>query len=276
MTTGELPRGTGLDQDGCFVREGSLERVPAAFAPVVAGLTAAVAARFAPGRVLSTYLYGSIPRGTAVPGVSDLDALLVLRDGPTGADRAAARAAEAALDAAFPQIDGAGILLMARERLLSEAERYDGAWFTACLCTPLRGPDVTAALPRYRPTSLLARETNGDLHRRLPDLRRRAAAATGRERVRLTRGVCRNLVRTGFTLVMPRWGGWTSDLAASAEVFARYYPERAAPMRAAARAGRDPAAYPALLDELLNGLAPWLAEEYLAVHGAKALRPEET
>ncbi|MCK7624148.1 nucleotidyltransferase [Streptomyces sp. RS10V-4] len=275
MTTDEVPPGTGLDQDGCFVREGSLERVPAAFAPVVAGLTAALEARFPPGRVRSTYLYGSIPRGTAVPGVSDLDALLVLRDGPTAADRAAARAAEAALDAAFPQIDGAGILLMTADRLLSEAERYDGAWFVACLCTPLSGPDVTAALPRYRPTSLLARETNGDLHRRLPALRRRAAEATGAERVRLTRGVSRTLVRTGFTLVMPRWGGWTSDLAASAEVFARYYPAHADPMRAAARAARDPAGYPALLDELLDGLAPWLAGEYLAVHGAKAPRPED-
>ncbi|GAB3803094.1 hypothetical protein GCM10027605_24290 [Micromonospora zhanjiangensis] len=35
-----------------------------------------------------------------------------------------------------------------------------------------------------------------------PDDRRRA----------LSRTVGRRLVRTGFTLVMPRWGDWTSDL----------------------------------------------------------------
>ncbi|MFF2805644.1 nucleotidyltransferase [Streptomyces sp. NPDC058000] len=282
MTTSGDSRGKGLDQDGCFVREGSLERVPAPFAPVVAELAARLATRFAPDRLVSSYLYGSIPRGTAVPGVSDLDALLVLRTDPTGsartaggpteADRAAARAIEAELDAAFPQIDGAGILLVAEERLLSAEERYDMAWFVACLCTPLSGPDVTAALPRYRPTSLLARETNGDLHRRLPGLRERvAAAATQEERIRLTRGVTRNLVRTGFTLVMPRWGGWTSDLVESAEVFGHYYPAHADQMHAAARAARHPAAYPELLDDLLNGLAPWLADEYLAVHGAKTL-----
>ncbi|WP_438486811.1 nucleotidyltransferase domain-containing protein [Streptomyces sp. S186] len=181
MTSVGESGGKGLDQDGCFVREGSLEQVPAPFAPVVAGLTDRLTGRFPPGRVLSAYLYGSIPRGTAVPGVSDLDALLILRGGgPTDADRAAAHAVEAELDAAFPQIDGAGILLIGADRLLSQAERYDGAWFVACLCTPLSGPDVTAALPRYRPTSLLARETNGDLHRRLPGLRERAAAVTTR------------------------------------------------------------------------------------------------
>ncbi|QHC26237.1 nucleotidyltransferase domain-containing protein [Streptomyces sp. GS7] len=275
MDSGSGPHGPGLDQDGCFVREGALNQVPAAFAPVVAGLADRLTARFPPGRVVSSYLYGSIPRGTAVPGVSDLDALLVLRDEPGDADKAAARAVEAELDAAFPQIDGAGILLIGRDRLLSEQERYDGAWFVACLCTPLSGPDVTAGLPRYRPTSLLARETNGDLFRRLPGLRERAAAAASEEeRTRLTRGVARNLVRTGFTLVMPRWGGWTSDLAESAEVFGRYYPAHAEQMRAAARAARAPAAYPGLLTELLSGLAPWLAEEYLAVHGAKAPRPQ--
>ncbi|MEU9118504.1 nucleotidyltransferase domain-containing protein [Streptomyces sp. NPDC048506] len=266
--------GTGLDDEGYFIREGSLERVSARFAPVVAELGARLAQHFGPDRLHSSYLYGSIPRGTAVAGVSDLDALLALRDEPTDDDRAAARAVEAGLDADFWQINGAELLLFGVDRLLSEPERHDLAWFVACLCTPLDGPDLAARLPRYRPTSLLARETNGDLFRSLPGLRERAAAAaTEAERTRLTRGVARRLVRTGFTLVMPRWGGWTSDLAQSAEVFGHYYPAHAEQMRSAARAARTPEAYPGLLDELLAGLAPWLAEEYLAVHGAKAPRP---
>ncbi|MFE0192510.1 nucleotidyltransferase domain-containing protein [Streptomyces sp. NPDC058989] len=269
-----MANGTGLDRNGCFVREGSLDRVSARFAPVVAQLSARLTGRFGPDRLHSSYLFGSIPRGTAVPGVSDLDALVALRDEPTDADHAAARAIEEELNAAYRQIDGAGLLLFGVDRLLSELERYDLAWFVACLCTPLSGPDLAARLPRYRPTSLLARETNGDLFRGLPGLREKAAAATTEaERTRLTRGVARRLVRTGFTLVMPRWGGWTSDLAQSAEVFGRYYPAHAEQMRAAARAARAPAAYPQLLDELLAGLAPWLADEYLAVHGAKAPRP---
>ncbi len=265
---------TGLDPEGYFVREGSLDRVSAPFAPVVTALRDQLAERFGPSRLTCAYLYGSIPRGTAVPGRSDLDVLLALSSGPTAADHADARAVEAELDAAFPQIDGAGILVHGVEQVLSELERYDLGWFAACLCTPLMGEDVTSGLPRYRPTSLLARETNGDLHERLPVLREKAAAArTDVELTRMTRVVARAVVRTGFTLVMPRWGGWTSDLAESAEVFGHYYPAHADRMRAAARAARTPRADPELLDELLNGLAPWLADEYLAVHGPKAPRP---
>lgn len=267
----------GLDRDGTIAREGSLSRVRPGFVPVVAAARSRIAEVFGPARLDSAYVYGSIPRGTATPGVSDLDLLLALREGPTGADRADADAIGAELDASHDGIDGVGILLFGADTLLSPLERHDMGFFVACLCTPLLGDDLAARLPRYRPTSLLARETNGDLCLALVRWRERAAeATTDAERRALSRVVARRIVRTGFTLVMPRWGGWTSDLAESAELFARYHPhlpERAGQMRLAARTGRDPSADPAVLSVLVDDLAPWLAAEHIAVHGEKAPRP---
>jgi len=276
--------GHGLDRDGTIIREGALDRVPAAFVPVVDAARARITETFGDPRLHdaclnttylhSAYLYGSIPRGTAVPGVSDLDLLIVFRDEPADADRAAARALEAALDEDFPQINGAGIVLGSVPGTLSELERYDGGFFVACLCTPLLGEDLAARLPRYRPTSLLARETNGDLALVLPRWRARAAqAVTDADRQALTRAIARRLVRTGFTLIMPRWGGWTSDLRLSADLFAQYYPERAGQLRRAAAIARTPSADPAVLAMLIDDLGPWLAAEYTAVHGEKAPRP---
>ncbi|MFJ1897953.1 MULTISPECIES: nucleotidyltransferase [unclassified Streptomyces] len=267
----------GLEPDGTIAREGSLSRVPERFAPVVAAARSRISEVFGPDRLDSAYVYGSVPRGTAVPGISDLDLQLVLRAGPTEADRADADAVEAGLDASFEEIDGVGILLSGRETVLSDLERHDAGFFIACLCTPLLGEDLAGLLPRYRPSSLLARETNGDLCLLLPDWHERAAgAATDPERRAMSRGVARRIVRTGFTLVMPRWGGWTSDLSECAELFARYYPhlpERAGQMRLAARTGRAPTADPAVLSMLVDDLAPWLAAEHIAVHGEKAPRP---
>jgi predicted nucleotidyltransferase len=266
--------GRGLAEDGTIAREGALARVPAEFTPVVEAARAGVTAAFGSGRLHSGYLYGSIPRGTAVPGASDLDLLLALREEPTDADRADARALEAALDGAFPQIDGVGVLLFSVRTLLSDLERHDLGFFVACLCTPLIGPDLAGQLPRYRPDGLVARETNGDLGLVLPAWRARAAAAASEaDRRKLGRGVGRRLVRTGFTLVMPRWGGWTSDLDTSAAVFGDHYPERAEQMRVAAATGRRPSGSPEVLGMLIDDLAPWLAAEYAAVHGVKAPRP---
>ncbi|MGW3685210.1 nucleotidyltransferase [Streptomyces sp. NPDC005125] len=264
----------GLAEDGTIRREGSLSRVPAAFAPVVEAARSRITDAFGAAQLHSAYLYGSIPRGTAIPGVSDLDLLLALHAEPTESDQAAARAVEVALDASFDVIEGVGILLFGADTLLSELESHDLGFFLSCLCTPLLGDDLTPRLPRYRPTSLLARETNGDLCRSLSRWRSRAAEAlTDAERRNLSRGVARRIVRSGFTLVMPRWGGWTSDIEESTETFGRYYPERIEQMRVAAATGRAPSTDPAVLTMLIDDLAPWLAAEYIAVHGEKAPRP---
>jgi hypothetical protein len=264
----------GLDTGGYIEREGSLGLIPSAFRPVVATARDQVLDVFG-ARLHSAYLYGSIPRGTARVSRSDLDLLLALREEPTEADRTDARSLDAALDKEFPQIDGAGTLLVGREQVLSDLERHDLGWFVACLCTPLLGEDLAEYLPRYRPDALLARETNGDLALFLPRWRERIAEAGDSEEALkpLARFMSRHLVRTGFSLVMPRWNGWTSDLREMAEVFGAYYPERAAQLREAAVLGYEPRGDAAVLRSYVDDLGPWLAAEYARVHGIKKPRP---
>ncbi|MFF5448932.1 nucleotidyltransferase domain-containing protein [Streptomyces sp. NPDC012888] len=262
----------GLDGHGYIEREGSLGQVPPAFRPVVAAARARIAEAYG-RRLHSAYLYGSLPRGTARPGESDIDLLVALQHEPDQDDLDAAEVLVQGLDQDFDVIDGGGILLFSKETLLSEQERYDLGWFLACLCTPLLGSDLAEHLPRYRPDTLLARETNGDLADVLPRWRERAAAAgSPEERRKLVRAVSRRLVRTGLTLVMPRWHGWTSDLRESAEVFGEYYPERATQMRAAAGTALTPTGDPDVLRAYLDDLGPWLAQEYAARIGTKARR----
>ncbi|MFJ2891334.1 nucleotidyltransferase domain-containing protein [Streptomyces sp. NPDC087305] len=263
----------GLDAQGYIEREGSLGRIPPAFRPVVAAARDRLLDVYG-GRLNSAYLYGSIPRGTARVGRSDLDLLVVTRQEPTEEDRDAARSLGEALDKEFPEIDGVGTLLYGRARLLSEPETYDMGWFVACLCTPLLGEDLAEDLPRYRPDSLLARETNGDLALLLPRWRDRVAASGDTDEARrpLMRFMSRHLVRTGFTLVMTRWNGWTSDLGEMAEAFAEYYPERAEALREAAELGHEPTGDARVLRSYVDDLGPWLAEEYARVHGVKAAR----
>ncbi|WP_199923481.1 nucleotidyltransferase domain-containing protein [Streptomyces sp. NRRL F-5123] len=263
----------GLGPDGTILREGSLARVQPEYVPLLDSVRARVPAVFPGGRLHSAYVYGSIPRGTARTGISDLDLVVVLHQPPSAADRAAGDALSRALDREFAVIDGVGLLLFDAGTLLSELERYDLGFFVACLCTPVLGEDLADSLPRYRPDGLLARETNGDLALALPGWADRfSAASSGPERRVLCRGAARRVVRTGFTLVMPRWGGWTSSLREQAAVFAAYYPARGEDMHRAASMALSPSEAPSDLAFLIEELAPWLASTYVSVHGEKAPR----
>ena len=118
-----------------------------------------------------------------------------------------------------------------------------------------------------------ARETNGDLDELIPRWRAQLGEAeTVASRYALSRRVARRLVRTGFTLVMPRWGGWTSDLGESAAIFGQYYPARRDQMQVAAAVARTPTTDSSVLSMLINELGPWLASEYVTVHGRKTRR----
>jgi hypothetical protein len=162
-----------------------------------------------------------------------------------------------------------GLLLWPVSRILDPAERYDLGFFLACLCTPLLGEDVACMLPRYRPTRRLARDTNGDIAAFLAGARERLGSAGGADVGRLCRQVARKLVRTGFTLVMPRWGGWAGGLDVMAAVFGRYYPAQAGAMTGAARLAVEPSSDPVVVTGLITGMGGWLAGEYGRVIGVK-------
>ena len=267
-------RAPGLDRDGFIRREGDLALVPRAFATVVEAAKAAILDSFGPDRLHSGYLYGSIPRGTAVPGVSDLDMLLALRHEPTDADRKAVATVESMLDTSFTQISGAGIGLASTATLLSDLERYDLGWFVACLCTPLIGEDLAAQLPRYRPTSLLARETNGDVGDLLARWRAQLSHSESDADLKaMSRRVGRRLVRTGFTLVMPTLGRLDKRPRRIGGCLRPLLPGAPEQMELAAEAAKATTADREALAMLIDDLGPWLAAEYLATHGRKTPRP---
>jgi len=95
----------------------------------------------------------AVSRAEPPPGTSDLDALAVLHNTPTDTDRTTVRTLETELDRRFCQINGAGILLHSILSLTNPAERHDGGFFLACLCTPLLGPDL-AHHPSHEPADL--------------------------------------------------------------------------------------------------------------------------
>lgn len=246
MTKPPLDR--GLDGDGFVRREGDPERVQAEFRGVVAGYVDAVRELFGDD-LDSVYLYGSIPRGTARFGLSDLDGQALLTRPPTAADEEALEAVERRLAAAYPQVSTVEILLDSRAALVDPADRHDGGFHVRVLCTPFWGADAGMEVAPHRPDLDLARGAQGDWRGALARLRGRAeglvpaaAHATDArkqttEAVAFCRAVGRRLSRIAFSWLMPRWGGWSSEPAVMAQVVDQLEPGWSAPMAESVRLG---------------------------------------
>jgi hypothetical protein len=252
----------GLDTRGFIRCKVSLARVRPPYDAVLAAFRETCRRTFA-GELHSLSLTGSVVNGTARPGTSDLDGLAILQAPPASAHDGAARQVARELGRRFPFLSDVSILIFGRDTILSEAERYDLGFFVKCLCACVDGEDLGAQLPEYQPTLALARGTNGNIRRLLADRRDRLAATRDPAEVGAScRGIMRKIVRTGFTLVMPRYRGWTSDLEPAATIFARYYPDQGAAMRAALALARRPSTDARPVLEAIDTLGAWLADEY--------------
>jgi uncharacterized protein len=229
----------GLDRDGFIVREGDAARVQQEFRPLVAAFVSAAHEAFDGAGLDSVYLYGSVPRGAARPGVSDLDGQVLLGHEPTSADRARARDVESRLAAEHPEVSGVGILLDSRERMTDPARRFDEGFHVRVLCAPVWGPDAGAHVSPHRPDLALARQVQGDWRVALARLRSRADSVAPADEAALCRAVGRRLTRVAFTWVMPRWGGWTSDPRTVLSVVGDLEPSWTEPLRRAIALGWD-------------------------------------
>ena len=252
----------GLDRQGYILPEVSLAWVRSPYPPVIAALREQCRTVFL-SDLHSLYLTGSVVKGTARPGQSDLDALAVLQVAPAPAHEELARRVADAVAERYPFVTEVSLLLAGREDILSEEERYDMGFFVKSLCVCVAGKDLGEHLPQYRPSIALAGGTNGNIRLLLDDRRRRLVSTTDPAEVAaICRGIMRKIVRTGFTLVMPRYQGWTSDLTRSATIFASYYPSQSEAMQEALTLAQVPSTEKTRVLTLIDTFGAWLAGEY--------------
>lgn len=250
----------GLDERGFVRREGGVHLVQPEFRALVEDFVRTSRRELGASALDSLYVYGSVARGTARVSRSDFDGQVLLDHEPTDEDRAAVRRIEDQLAMAHPEVDGVGVLVHARSRMIDPARRWDEGFHIRVLCAPAWGPDAGADVAPHRPDLDLARRVQGDWMGALESLRQRSGSASTGDAGPLCRATGRRLARVAFTWVMPRWRGWSSDPLVMTSVVARYEPSWSDDMQRAVRLGWDGLADPGLAAALLDGFAGRLIE----------------
>lgn len=197
-----------------------------AFIPLLEALTAGLPRQF-PALIHSIYLYGSVARGEALPGVSDLDITLLLNK---PADSEALQRLEAWRQA-----------FQLEQRIVSKVdfdigsvdealapEHHDswGFWLKHhCRC--LWGEDLSAAFPLFQPDRRIALAVNADLPRVLARYREQLLQArTVSDERRLKREAARKLIRATNMLRAEGSPFWPITLTDYAEQLLALYAEQ--------------------------------------------------
>lgn len=206
----------------------------------------------------SLYLRGTVPRGMAVAGVSDLDTLALVNDESAWQQPDWAESAEVIVLNAMPELAGVQFETAGVEAIDSTSgDELNFLLKVQALC--IDGPHFTATRPRFRADAVVA---NIDLVQIADDVdEARSALAVNQDVTYWSRRIAKNLVRAGFALVMEAEGRFTRDLALCARTFAHHHPGQAVAIEEVVSLALRPPTEAAVTLDLLDRFGGWIVAE---------------
>ncbi|EOG5456119.1 nucleotidyltransferase domain-containing protein [Cronobacter turicensis] len=209
----------------------------------------------------SGYLYGSVARGEAVKGVSDLDLCLILTRAATDAEttRLAAIKKQAAAD--YPVISKIDVDIGTVAEVLSADNLYSWGYWLKHHCRCIYGDDLSSRFERFRPSRAIAEAVNGDVARVINDaIKMLANAPDEHSRRQIQRAASRKLLRATNLLRADDDTDWPDTLEEYQAKFAAKYPLKAAEINYFLRESREPADAPDAFMEAVQRFMDWFSQ----------------
>ncbi|MEM7427665.1 MAG: nucleotidyltransferase domain-containing protein [Pseudomonadota bacterium] len=264
-----------LDCRGCILNDADASLIGPAFEAAVDEAVSACRNNLGPN-LHSVYLRGSIPRGLALPGISDMD-IIALASAPTDSeDQAWIQTTEREIFGRHPQLTGVQIEFAAADDARDTGFVHEMPFVLKTQSVCLFGEDLTSVLPTYTPDAAVA---NIDIVQIDADITeaRNNVRAPGEDRTHVkywSSRIAKNMIRTGFSLIMLRENRFTRDLALCASDFGRHFPFRQTEMNTALNLALNPSEDPVDCLNLIDGFGSWLvgkANSWLAEHNPERL-----
>ncbi|AJO79658.1 nucleotidyltransferase domain-containing protein [Pseudomonas sp. MRSN 12121] len=213
----------GVDADG-FIQCLPEQPLQPLFAPLVEELCALLSRRF-PALLDGLYLYGSVARGDARPGTSDLDVTLVLAWAPSAEEAQRLEATRLELQARHPQVSKIDFDIGVLSEVLAPGNLYRWGFWLKHQCRCIWGNDLGLRFAPFRPSRAIALAVNGDFPEVLEGYAQHLEqAASATEQQRLQRAAARKALRSANLLRGEQERGWPSTLHEHAQLLSAAEP----------------------------------------------------
>lgn len=258
-----------IDADGCIRNDAAPEKILPPYSGLVAEVRDAYLEHLGQG-AHSIYVRGTVARGLALEGVSDLDSFALVSRGPEGLDLSWTGRVAEHLHTRHPYVSSVELECVDCNEIGS-TERFselDLLMVTQTAC--IWGENIVPYLPRYKPGILVA---NSDISQIKPDIEEAIIGLDVDPSTQNTRYWCRriakNIIRGGFSLTILRNRSYTRDLYPCYRAFANQYPEQESSMRQAVEYALGPSPDAEEVKAFLRDFGGWMIEaanDWLELH----------
>ncbi|WP_050053058.1 nucleotidyltransferase domain-containing protein [Vibrio coralliirubri] len=212
----------GLDKDGFIQNIYSPKNIAPEFQEVVTAVVDLLLKEL-PDQIDGIYLYGSVPRGTAIVGSSDLDVSIVLTTPIGQKEKGVFKLLSDTIPKAYPQVSKLDIDPGFQRDVLQPTEKYHWHFWIKHCCCCVWGNDLSNEFPLYKPSIEIAQALNGDLSTFLEQMSPSFQALAGGD---VAKVIGKKLVRAAYYFVAEQDGSWYTNLSQCAEVAKRYCPNQ--------------------------------------------------
>jgi uncharacterized protein len=212
----------------------------------------------------SLYIRGTVARGVAIESHSDLDIIVVTRDGfPVEQREQMNEQTTSQVSAKHPCIDGIETVVLPLDHVLDTTTFSMPVFLLKTHSACLLGEDLIPHLPNYRCDSTVARDHLERYSSYLQSAREDLLQSPDDEaEVRdICRWIMKIIVRTGLALVMDREHAYTRDLYPAYQLFIKHYPEKTPDMTRALELAIEPSSEAQVVTDVLTSFGTWMEEQ---------------
>jgi hypothetical protein len=250
-----------LDPAGFILNPCSQEKIQPPWLEVVGAVKSAYL-QHCTGEIHSIYLRGSIPRGQAISGISDVDSFAVVREKPQTLDSSWMAPWMKKMKEEFPFVTYFEFRLVGLKDLLNSPGFLSYRFILKCLSLCIYGEDLAGKILPFKPSLRLGFFFHGNIAEILAGVKSRLNEVEDPQKIKEGCAfVMKRILRTGFSLVMEQAGVFTRDLYPCYEIFSKYYPQKEPEMRRALEWAVEPISDRQAILQFLSSFGAWLAEE---------------
>ncbi|MBN3965394.1 nucleotidyltransferase domain-containing protein [Pseudomonas gregormendelii] len=253
-----MDKGHGTDAEG-FIKTMPAVNLQPEFESVVGDVCSTLVEAL--GTVVdSIYLYGSVARGQARPGESDLDVTLLI-NGQIELYNSQLERIKEELEERHPEVTKIDFDVGTRTETLAPENHFSWGYWLKHHCRCVWGSDLSSEFQRFKPSREIAMAVNGDFARVLRQYATSIECTTDTEQLlRLQREASRKLIRSTNILRLDQEQSWPLSLEDYVELFLRVAPEMKHKIEYFLRHARAPDSEANTFSTTLRSFIGWMLE----------------